>query len=290
MDVDIPGQTLKLDEFKIESLIRDDNGDYIHPRIVMIAPSGSGKSWIVRNILHEMKDIPCGAVIAPTDKMNKFYDDFMPSSFIHHEYKSEIIPKILSRQKKILEKNEHREKEGKKTIDPRMYLVMDDCMATKHLWIKDPNVLEIMNQGRHFKLTYILTMQYCLGIQPELRTQFNYIFLLGEDNAASRRKLWEHWAGVFPKFDLFEQVFLQVTNNYGCMVINNRIKTTDLTKKVFWFKAKKVRDFKIGIPKFLKFHQENYDPDYQNQKNQLFDVLSYGKKKTSSNIVVKLIK
>ena len=68
----------------------------------MIAPSGSGKSWIVSNILCEMKDIPCGTVIAPTDKMNKFYDEFIPSSFIHHEYKPEIIPKILGRHKESL--------------------------------------------------------------------------------------------------------------------------------------------------------------------------------------------
>lgn len=284
---DIPGQTLKLDEFKVETLIKDEDG-YIHPRIVMIAPSGSGKSWIVRNILYEMKDIPCGTVIAPTDKMNKFFDEFLPSAFIHHDYKHDIIPHILGRQKKILEKNEERNKKNKEPIDPRTFLVMDDCMATKHLWLKDPNILEIMNQGRHFKLTFILTMQYCLGIQPELRTQFNFIFLLGEDNAASRRKLWEHWAGVFPKFDLFEQVFLQVTSNFGCMVINNRIRTTDLTKKVFWFKAKKVNTFKIGSPAFLKFHEERYDPDYQN-KQQLFDVLNYGCKK-KTNIVVKLIR
>jgi hypothetical protein len=288
MEIDIPGQTLKLEEFKVSSLIKDSDGEYIHPRIVMIAPSGSGKSWIVRNIMYEMNDIPCGTVIAPTDKMNKFYDDFMPASFIHHEYRSEIVPKILGRQMKILEKNETRIKEHKKIIDPRTFFIMDDCMATKNLWVKDPKILEIMNQGRHFKLTFILTLQYCLGIEPELRTQFNYIFLLGDDNAASRRKLWEHWAGVFPKFDLFEQVFLQVTNDYGCMVINNRIKTTDLTKKVFWFKAKKVPDFKIGDKQFLKFHNDRYNPDYLN-KQQLFNVLSYGSKK-KSNIIVKLIK
>ncbi len=288
MDIEVPGQTIKLDEFKIESLIVDDNGEYINPRIVMIAPSGSGKSWIVRNILHKMKDIPCGSVIAPTDKMNKFYDDFMPSSFIHHEYKSEIIPKILSRQAKILAKNERRIQENKKPVDPRTYLVMDDCMAAKHLWLKDPNILEIMNQGRHFKLTFILTMQYCLGIQPELRTQFNYIFLLGEDNAASRRKLYEHWAGVFPKFELFEQVFLQVTNNYGCMVINNRIKTTDLTKKVFWFRSYKVPKFRIGSKEFNQFHQDHYDSNYLH-KTTAFDFVGYGSKK-KSNVVVKLIK
>ena len=188
----------------------------------------------------------------------------------------------------ILAKNEKRIKEGKEPVDPRAFLVMDDCMAAKHLWIKDPKVLEVMNQGRHYQLTYILTMQYCLGIQPELRTQFNFIFLLGDDNAASRRKLWEHWAGVFPKFDLFEQVFLQVTADYGCMVINNRIKTTDITKKVFWFKAKKVPEFKIGLPKYIKFHEQNYDPNYE-KKDNFFDISSYGMKKKPA-IKVKLMK
>lgn len=288
MDIDIPGQTLKLDEFKVESLIKDENGEYINPRIAMIAPSGSGKSWIVRNILYEMRDIPCGIIIAPTDKMNKFYDDFMPPAFIHHEYRGDIIPRLLARQKKILEKNEKRASAGKNLIDPRTFLVMDDCMADKDKWKNDPVILEIMNQGRHYKLTFILTMQYSMGIQPELRTQFNYVFLLGDDNAASRKKLHEHWAGVFPKRDLFEQVFLQVTDNYGCMVINNRIKTTDLRKKVFWFRAKKVPEFKIGNKYFIKFNEERFDPNYLN-KQQLFDVLSYGAKK-KSNVIVKLIK
>jgi hypothetical protein len=222
-----------------------------------------------------------------------FDDNFLKSKltdepFIHHEYRPEIIPKLLGRQSKILEKNERREKEGKEKVDPRTFLVMDDCMADKDKWIKDPKMLEIMNQGRHFKLTFILTMQYCLGIQPELRTQFNFVFLLGDDNAASRRKLHEHWAGVFPKRDLFEQVFLQVTENYGCMVINNRIKTTDITKKVFWFKAKKVPDFKIGIKQYHKFNEERFDPEHQN-KQQLFDFLNYGSKK-KSNIIVKMVK
>lgn len=288
MNIELANSTLKLEEFKIRSLIYDENNEYINPRIVMIAPSGSGKSWIVRNILYEMRDIPCGTIIAPTDKMNKFYDGFIPSLYIHYEYKSDIIPKILERQKKILDKNDRRKNEGKDILDPRTFLVMDDCMASKHLWLKDPNILEIMNQGRHFKLTFILTMQYCLGIQPELRTQFNYIFLLGEDNAASRKKIYEHWAGVFPKYELFEQVFLQVTNNYGCLVINNRIKTADLTKKIFWFKAKKVSNFKIGIPQYLKFHENRYDKDYLN-RHQLFDITNYNNKKKSSNIIVKMI-
>lgn len=285
---DLNPDNLVLEEFKLEWLRYDENGNFLNPRIVMIAPSGSGKSWVVKNVLYTLRDIPCGTVIAPTDKMTKFFDDFVYSSFINHEYKSTIIPKIFMRQKIIIEKNKKREIEGKKPIDPRTFLVMDDCMATKHLWLKDPYILEIMNQGRHFQLTFILTMQYCLGIQPELRTQFNFIFLLGEDNAASRKKLHEHWAGVFPKLDLFEQVFAQVTQDYGCMVINNRIKTNDLTKKVFWFKAKKTDDFKLGSNKLIDFHKVNFDPEYGTKKNYGFNALLYGNKKKST-IKVKMI-
>ena len=288
MDISILGNTLQLNEFDIKSLFYDDEGVFINPRIAMIGASGSGKSWIIREIFFHMKnDIGCGVVIAPTDKMNKFYDNFIPSSFIYHEFKPEIIPNILTRQKKIIEKNEKRIIEGKQEIDTRAFLIMDDCMASKNLWLKDPNILEIMNQGRHFKLSYILSMQYCLSVMPELRTQFNYIFMLGEDNAASRKKLHEHWCGVVPSFAMFESIFMQVTSNYGCLVVNNRIKSTDLTKKIFWFRSKRVPDFKIGNPQFLKFHQSNYDINYLN-KNKLFDVTSFTSKK--SNIIVKMIK
>ena len=285
---DYNNNSLTLEEFKLEWLRYDENGNFLNPRIVMIAPSGSGKSWVVKNVLHTLRDIPCGSVIAPTDKMTKFYDDFIPPVFINHDYKPTIIPKILNRQKIIIDKNKKREEENKKPIDPRTFLVMDDCMSSAKDWSKDQCISEIMFQGRHYQLTYILTMQYCLGITPDLRTQFNYVFLLGEDNAASRKKLHLHWAGVFPTLELFESVFSQVTENYGCMVINNRIKSTDLTKKVFWFRAKEPPEFKLGSQKLLEFNEENYDKDHENKKPTSFNSLSFGSKK-KTNIRVKLL-
>ena len=89
-------------------------------------------------------------------------------------------------------------------------------MSSKHLWLKDPNMLVIFNEGRHYQLTFILTMQYCLGIQPELRSNFDYIFLLGEDFISNRKRLYEHYAGMYPSFDIFQQVFNEITADYGC--------------------------------------------------------------------------
>ena len=238
-DINFGSECLQLDKFDLKNLVFDPNGDFLNPRIAIIAKSGSGKSWVIRDIMSQMYDIPCGTIIAPTDKMTGFYNEFFPVSFIHHEYQENIIPRILARQKIILAKNVEREKAEKKPLDPRLFLIMDDCMSTKHLWLKDPNVLTIFNEGRHYQLTFILSMQYSLGIQPELRSNFDYVFLLGEDFINNRKKLYEHYAGMFPSRELFDQVFLQVTDDYGVMVINNRLRSSDIRKKSFGIKLKK---------------------------------------------------
>ena len=285
MDVAFDGKVLQLNKFNMDWLVRDETGSFMNPRIAIIAKSGSGKSWVIRDILHHIRDIPCGVVIAPTDKMNGFYNDFFPLSFIYHEFNENIIPKVLIRQRKILEKNKIRTKKLKKEIDPRIFLIMDDCMSSKHLWLKDPNILTVFNEGRHYQLTFILSMQYSLGIQPELRSNFDFVFLLGEDFINNRRKLYEHYAGMFPTRDIFDQVFLQITDNYGCMVINNRLRSSEIKKKVFWYKAKNRAKFKVGTSDIYNFHKKKFDNNY-NKKPQILDLtaLAY---KNKSNIIVK---
>jgi hypothetical protein len=286
-DINFGGEILQLNRFDLKTLIYDCNKDYMNPRIAIIAKSGSGKSWVIREIMHYMRDIPCGVVIAPTDKMTGFYNDFLPPSFIHHEYKQDIIPRLLQRQKTILEKNKRRKKDGKKLIDPRVFLIMDDCMSTKHLWLKDPNVLAVFNEGRHYQITFILAMQYSLGIQPELRSNFDYIFLLGEDFVNNRKKLYEHYAGMFPTRLLFDQVFMQVTDDYGVMVINNRLRTSNIRKKVFWYKAKKRLNFNVGCKYYNTFHDLYFDANHD-KRLPYIDFSNFGNKNKINVVVRKL--
>ena len=115
-------QTITFNEFNLDTIIFNENNEFLNPRIALIGKSGSGKSWIIRNIMYHLKDIPSGTVIAPTDKMNKFYNSFICPSFIHHYYKEDIIPKILTRQRKILQKNDNRKLNNKNIVDPRTFL------------------------------------------------------------------------------------------------------------------------------------------------------------------------
>ena len=280
---------LQFEKFDLKNLVYDSDGNFLNPRIAIIAKSGSGKSWVIREILYYFwkTKVPCGTVIAPTDKMNKFYDDFIPPAFIHHTYKEEILSNLLKRQKMILEKNNQRVKENKEKIDPRAYFVMDDCMSSKNEWLKDPKMLSIFNEGRHFQITFLLSMQFSLGIQPELRSNFDFIFLLGEDMFSNRKRLYEHYAGMFPSRDIFDQVFLQVTQNYGCMVINNRIRSTDIRKKVFWYRAKKTPNFTIGCERFIKWNDNRFDEEYD-KKEQVLDLNAFCTRR-KTNITVKLV-
>ena len=45
---------------------------------------------------------------------------------------------------------------------------------------------------------YLLLLQYALGVPPNLRTNIDYVFILRENFVSNRKRLYEHYAGMFP--------------------------------------------------------------------------------------------
>jgi hypothetical protein len=258
-----------------------------HCTIAMIAKRASGKSYLTKEIMYHKRSLPSAIAVSRTEKLNKFYSDFIPDSFIFSEYDSGILSNIYERQSLMNQDNAKRKAQGKTEKDDRIMLIMDDCMSSKGTWLKDPNILELFFNGRHHHLSFILTMQFSLGIPPELRSNFDYIFLLAEDITSNRKRLYEHYAGMFPTFDIFQQVFDEITADYGCMVINNRIHSKNITEKVFWYKAKPTPEFKIGSERFLSYHKSSYDDKWDNKKKE-FDPSSLCKKNSIKLIVDKV--
>ncbi|AYV84990.1 MAG: A32-like packaging ATPase, partial [Satyrvirus sp.] len=235
-----------------------------NPSIVMIARRGSGKSYIARDIIYHYRHLPAGIVIAPTDRMTGFYKKFFPDLFIHYDFKNNILEKILVRQRLMTMKQINKRKQGKK-VDPCGILIMDDCLATKRTWAKDDNITEILMNGRHYNLTYILTMQAPLGIAPDLRFNFDYVFLLKEDSVITKKKLYDNYASMFSNLAMFEIVHSKCTENFCCMVIDNRKPSDKISEKVFWFRAKE-RNFKFGSREFRKFHKKYCNPFHADMK------------------------
>ena len=219
--------------------------------IVLIGKRDTGKSFLCKDILYHHQNVPAGSVISGTEAANEFYSNMVPPIFIHEEYQPIIIENLLKRQKQLLN-----EKKDGKQIDPRAFLILDDCLYDNS-WVKDTNVRSLFMNGRHYHILFILTMQYALGIPPNLRTNIDYVFILRENYVSNRKRLYEHYAGMFPTFEMFCQVMDQCTENYECLVINNNAKSNKLTDQVFWYKAEPHDDFRICSQQAWDFSDRN---------------------------------
>ena len=173
------------------------------PVIVMIGRRDTGKSFLVRDLLYYHQDIPIGTVISGTEAGNGFYSSHVPKLFIHNEYNSVIIENILKRQKQVLKQiKKETETYRRSSIDPRTFCILDDCLYDAS-WTKDKMMRLLFMNGRHWKIMLIITMQYPLGIPPNLRTNIDYVFILRENYVSNRKRLYEHYAGMFPTFEIF---------------------------------------------------------------------------------------
>ena len=220
------------------------------PVIVLIGRRDTGKSFLVRDLLYYHQDIPIGTVISGTEAGNGFYGKMVPKLFIHDEYNSAIIENILKRQKMVVRQlKKETEAYGRSTIDPRTFVILDDCLYDNS-WSRDKLMRLLFMNGRHWKLMLVITMQYPLGVPPNLRTNIDYTFILREPYIANRKRIYENFAGMFPTFESFCQVMDQCTENYECLVVSNNAKSNKLEDQIFWYKASGHGDFKLGSKEF----------------------------------------
>lgn len=219
--------SLKLRRFSFDMMSKSET-------IAVIAKRKSGKSVLLRDLLYHFRDIPIGTVISPTEKLNKSYSKIVPPIFIHNDYKEEVIERVLKRQSMIID-NMERDPDFS-GVDPHAFLLLDDCMFDNS-WQKSANMREIFYNGRHYKLMFLLSLQYSMGLNIGMRNNLDWIFLFKETIYANKKRLYEYFAGMFQSQQVFNSVLDQVTDNYGCLVIHNGSSSTKITDQVFWFKA-----------------------------------------------------
>ena len=217
---------------------------------VFIGKRGTGKSTLVADIMYHKRHLPIGIVMSATEEGNHYYQQFVPDSFVYSDYDREVIERILDRQKQVVSNNRP---------NPNAFLLLDDCMYDRK-FMKDVCIRQCFMNGRHWKLFFLLTMQYCMDLTPDLRANVDYVFILRENVVQNREKLYKSFFGVFPTFDMFNQVMTKCTENYECLVLDNTSKSNKIEDCVYWYKAKMRKNFRIGSPAIWAAHKKKYSP------------------------------
>ncbi len=120
------------------------------PTVVLIGKRDTGKSFLVRDLLFYHQDIPIGTVISGTEEGNGYYGKMVPKLFIHNEYSTAIIENILKRQRQVLKQiKKEMETYKRSTIDPRAFVILDDCLYD-NTWARDKMMRLLFMNGKMF--------------------------------------------------------------------------------------------------------------------------------------------
>jgi hypothetical protein len=94
-------------------------------------------------------------------------------------------------RKRILE-----ELRNVKTFPHVVALILDDCSSEKKIMLH--KILKtIMNNGRHYLLFFIVSVQYGMDFPAALRGGLDWVFIYNDVNMKNLKKLTEHFVGVF---------------------------------------------------------------------------------------------
>lgn len=200
--------------------------------VCTLGKKSMGKTTINCDIAgHLQKDIPSGATMTSYSSDKREYKKFFDESCIKN-FDSSFFKKIIQKQ------------QNEKTRE-NLLLVFENCSSHPSFW-KDESIQHLIFNGRFDKITSLFGIQYALGLPPVIRAQFDFVFILRDQIVANRKRLYEHYAGMFPSFEIFSKVMDEFTNNYECLVIDNTVQSNNIEDMVFWYKADlhKEGDFK----------------------------------------------
>lgn len=243
LDVDIIPPTTK----------RMHEPDYGGSKIVVIGKPGTGKTTLISDLIYRKKHIfPIGVVFSGSEDSTGFYRKIFPSTFIYNNYNEDKIKDFIKRQK-IAKMH---------LPNPWGLILLDDCTDDPRIFGR-PLQNGMYKRGRHWKMWYILSLQYAMDVKPVIRTNVDGIFILREPILKNRRSLWENYASIIPDFSLFCDIMDQLTDDYTAIYIHNTTNSNEWQDCVFYYKASIIpQDFKFGCPEYWEFHNKRYNTDY----------------------------
>lgn len=222
-------------------------------KIVVIGKPGTGKSTLIKELLYSKKHIfPVGMVMSGTEDSNGFYKTMFPDTFIFNEYDEEKIGDFVKRQKLAKQYLEN----------PWAVLIIDDCTDDPKVFNR-PTQQGLYKNGRHWKMWYILSLQYANDIRIGIKTSVDGCFIFREPSIKMRKTIWENYASVVPDFSTFCDIMDELTGEYHCIYVDNTSKSNMWQDCVFWYKARLIPDtWKFGSPEYWDFHMQRYNPEH----------------------------
>ena len=150
----------------------------------------SGKTVAIFSFLHHFRNVFksglvfCGSVATALE-----YRKIIPGSFIYDTVDTKVIKKFIARQEAAIHKG---------TVE-NAFILLDDCGFDNRA-MNNKAIRSLFQNGRHYKICTLISLQYCLSIGPSLRSNCDFLFACREKSKTYRAKLYEHFNICFVSF------------------------------------------------------------------------------------------
>ena len=177
------------------------------PAIAIIGKRDTGKTELACDLiskLHNKYDYNMCYIVSPVSKLR------------HCVYKrtgiTDIVYYDMDKLKNVIEHQKYMFSIDK---EHNTIIVLDDCIHSKQ---NDEHLFEILASGRHLKITIICMMQYPLGLSPDMRCNFDYVYWLGDAIMSTKKRMWDHYFGMIDTFNEFNYINDNVCVGYNTLV------------------------------------------------------------------------
>ena len=243
-----------------------------HGTFAAIGRRACGKSKFILDVMYNLRDrFDLGIAFTTTTPMAEALSEIMPRGCIFTEFDVDRIKTLLDEQELMMARKKPRS----------VFLLLDDCgFDTKSM--NSAPMKELFMNGRHKYITFLCALQTPMALKPDMRMQIDIIVALKENQVANRRRLHDAFFGVVPSWHDFERLFMAFTQDYGALLVDQTVQSTDLTKVIYHYKAQ------IDLPKFVCISRK-YVKIWEQIKKSQREVMMLKEKKIDDDRKQKLV-
>ena len=239
-----------------------------NPTILLVAKRNSGKSFTGVSIAEKFTHVERWSAFCGNKQTESYWSKKFGSSCSVKGIEAKglaYLKKLISYQQEKIEEYELLNKPLPKKYE--LGIILDDVTADKK-FSHSQELKDLLSNGRHYHITLIICCQYLKQLPPEVRTNFDYIFML--HNGKNVRKLLHTEYLSEPDYDVFTQIFEAVVYQkdsngkkmYNSLVYDNagtnNVGLENIFKIYYSENAEYISNAKIGSDAWREYNRVRY--------------------------------
>ena len=245
---------------------------------LVVAKRASGKSTLLRALLHAMMSTPAArrrfqlqqCVVFSSTSADGIMSDyrFLDPRRVIQGFQPAVLEKIIKYQaKRVKALKQHADRTGKPVRAPHVCIILDDVVGGAESVSRSGPLNWLYASGRHLAMSCILcTQSATVCSSPLIKTNCT-LCLCGPLSPLQTRALWESTSGLTASFKEFMQWVSLATAEYGFGMFDSHASST--SERIHRIRASpdSVPEFRISAPRELRKKVKNKKKTKQPEAN-----------------------